>query len=310
MRNAVLALVVGTFSLPAFSQDPAAMAAMQASQQASMMATQAAQQANDQAMQASQQASQQAMQAAQQAGIDNGPNFVSTPKFSVKPGMYKDSQTVYITDRTRNAVIYYTTNGWTPTSQSPRYTAPITVDSTTHLQAIAIAPGWLRSMVADATYTLPAPAAPPAPIVAGPNGLLRQGTEVALTFTTDLTSRTAKIGDPIDLTLASTIQVGNHTIAPGAHAAGVVIDVRRPGVGGVPGSLTFAVRSLSADGVTIPLTGTETEEGESRIPHGGIFLIPVVGVTKALATRGGQAEIHSDMPVVATIAADTTLSAR
>src|ERR1019366_6431068 len=62
----------------------------------------------------------------------------AAPKFSVKPGAYSAAVTLKIKDSTREAVIYYTTDGWTPTVASTRYMGPITIDSTTTLQAIAI----------------------------------------------------------------------------------------------------------------------------------------------------------------------------
>ncbi len=62
------------------------------------------------------------------------------PKFSVRSGNYSSAVTVRLKDRTRGAVIYYTTDGWTPTTASTPYIGPITIDATTSLQAIAIAP--------------------------------------------------------------------------------------------------------------------------------------------------------------------------
>src|SRR5260370_23679609 len=135
------------------AQDPG----MQAAQQASQQATQAAQQANDQMMQAAQQANQTGMQNAQQAA-QNTPEcyrcFAAKPKFSVKPGAYSKAVTLKLKDSTRGAVIYYTMDGWTPTAESNRYTGPITIDSTTTVQAIAISPAGGRSRIATPLYTL------------------------------------------------------------------------------------------------------------------------------------------------------------
>jgi Chitobiase/beta-hexosaminidase C-terminal domain/Fn3 associated len=44
----------------------------------------------------------------------------ATPVFSCKTGTYATAQTVTITDATKGAVIYYTTNGATPTTASTR----------------------------------------------------------------------------------------------------------------------------------------------------------------------------------------------
>ena len=81
----------------------------------------------------------------------------ATPVFSVAAGTYKSTQTVTITDTTSGAVIYYTTNGTTPTGSSTKYTAAISVTSTETIEAIAIASGYTNSAVASATYTIQIP---------------------------------------------------------------------------------------------------------------------------------------------------------
>lgn len=78
----------------------------------------------------------------------------ATPAFSLASGTYKTSQTVTIADTTPGAIIYYTTNGATPTSASSVYNGPITVSSTTAIEAIAMASGYKTSAEASATYTI------------------------------------------------------------------------------------------------------------------------------------------------------------
>ena len=54
----------------------------------------------------------------------------------------------------RNASIYYTTDGSTPTSGSTLYTGPVSVAETETIKAIAIASGYPNSGIASAVYTL------------------------------------------------------------------------------------------------------------------------------------------------------------
>jgi Chitobiase/beta-hexosaminidase C-terminal domain len=77
-----------------------------------------------------------------------------TPQFSPAAGTYTTTQTVTISDSTSGAVIYYTTNGSTPTTSSTKYTGPITVSSSTVIQAMATFSGLTNSNVATASYTI------------------------------------------------------------------------------------------------------------------------------------------------------------
>ena len=78
----------------------------------------------------------------------------ATPTFSPEPGAFGTAQPVTLSDTTAGAVIHYTTNGVTPTTNSPVYTSgtPIPVSSTTTLQAIAVAGGYNNSAIAAGTY--------------------------------------------------------------------------------------------------------------------------------------------------------------
>jgi N-acetylneuraminic acid mutarotase len=78
----------------------------------------------------------------------------TTPVFSVPAGSYSSTQAVTISDATTGATIYYTTNGTTPTTSSPKYTGAITVSSSETLEAIATFNGYTNSAVASAGYLI------------------------------------------------------------------------------------------------------------------------------------------------------------
>lgn len=314
MRSLAVALLVmvGSSALAQDAAMQASQAAMQASQQASEAAMQAAQQANQAAMQAAQQASQQAIQDAQSAASADNLQSCLAPKpiFSVKPGTYGAPQKVYIEEHARHAALYYTTDGWTPTDQSTRYTGPVTVDATTRLQAVAFVPGCHRSSVAEAVYTLPGPALKPSRVEA-PNGVLRKGTELELAFVAPVSSETARVGDPLELMLAAPLRAGDRVFAPSeVKALATVTAVERPAGFGQPGELTFAMQSLTVGGVTVPLSGVETTEGldhYDKVRHR--ILIPLVGLS-VLGIRGDQAVIAAGTSVTAKVAADMPLPAQ
>jgi hypothetical protein len=82
----------------------------------------------------------------------------ATPTFSVAAGTYDATQTVTLSDATTGTTIYYTTDGvTTPTTSSTKYTSAITVSSSETIEAVAVANGYINSVIASATYTITPP---------------------------------------------------------------------------------------------------------------------------------------------------------
>jgi len=84
----------------------------------------------------------------------NSGTATATPTFSPAAGTYTGTQSVTISDSTSGAVIYYTTNGTTPTASSPVYSGPVIVDATETIEAIGIAHADSSSAVGSAKYTI------------------------------------------------------------------------------------------------------------------------------------------------------------
>ncbi len=84
------------------------------------------------------------------------PLTAAAPSLSPAPGAYTAAQMIALSDPTPGAVIYYTTNGATPTTNSARYSAatPLQVSSTTTIKAMAAASNYSNSAVIGATYTI------------------------------------------------------------------------------------------------------------------------------------------------------------
>jgi len=323
MRTYLTLLALILVAAVALAQDPgmqAAQQAAQAAQQAAQLSQQASQQAIDQMNQAAQRANQQAMQNAQQTSLNMTQCYrcrAATPKFSVKPGNYSAAVTLKIKDSTRGAVIYYTTDGWTPTAASTPYMGPITIASTTTLQAIAISPHGGRSRIATAVYTLngvppaPPPSAAPAPQAAAATSstklLLARGTPVPLVFASDVSSKTAEVGDKISLTLAEDLKAGDVVVAKkGLPAIATVTEVDKTGMGGAPGDVFFQVDSLQAGSVFIQLRGAAAKEGQDKVGKAmGLMFVPVVPA--GLFVHGKDAEIKRGASFTAFIDANTLL---
>jgi Chitobiase/beta-hexosaminidase C-terminal domain len=330
MRTLLVVLILAVSASFAQAQDAAAQAAQQQAIQQSVLNSQLAQQNAQQAMQQAQQAAQISQQA-QQLAAQSDPtpvccSIAGKPKFSLKPGSYASSKTVKITDSTRGAIIFYTTDGWTPTTASNRYMGPITISSTTNLQAIAVFPyygpygqGYGRSLVVSAQYNITSPAATPSSpqnpppqsaeaVPSAANGplTLAQGTPVPLTFGADVSSKTASVGNQIPLTLSDDLEVGNVVVVPkGTPTVALVTQVDKTGIGGGPGDITFQVDSLTVNGSIIKLRGFATREGEAKPPNAAV-LIPVVGPFTVFK-HGTDAEIKPGTPFTAYVDADTSL---
>jgi hypothetical protein len=82
----------------------------------------------------------------------------ATPTLNPLPGNYNSAQSVTLSDTTTGAVIHCTTDGTTPTPNSPVCTT-VQVNTTTTIQAIAVAAGFNNSLVASGTYTITLPTA-------------------------------------------------------------------------------------------------------------------------------------------------------
>jgi hypothetical protein len=306
---------------------------MQAAQQAAQQAQMASQQATQAAIQANQQAAAGAQQAMMQAQT-NASNATWTgcclpaakPSFSVKPGSYSSAMTVKIKDGTRGAIIYYTTDGWTPTTSSPRYTGPITIDSTMTLQAVAIAPYHARSRVAGAQYQLnmaPAmpgtspstaqkqsavakvPGAPPSEQV-----MLLEGTPVHLVFAADVSSKTADVGDKLQLTLAEDLKAGDLILVKkGATAVATVTEADGKRAAGVPGEIAFKADYLNVDGARVKLSGSALKEGQDKVTTSRTLLFVLLPLGPVgLLEHGEDAHIKQGTPFTALVDADTQLS--
>jgi fibronectin type 3 domain-containing protein len=99
------------------------------------------------------------------------PVMAATPAFSPPAGTYGADQAVAITSATDDATIHYTTDGTTPTTDSPVYDVPIEVTghgTTMTISAMAVHTGLSDSDVASASYEIDYIPAMPADLVATP----------------------------------------------------------------------------------------------------------------------------------------------
>ena len=138
-------------------------------------------------------------------GIISTSPVVATPTFSPAPGSYTSPINVTLSDSTAGATIHCTTDGTTPTVNSPTC-GVVAINSTTTLNAIGTASGFNSSAVASVTFTID-------PGATGPNygngftadgltlnGAARlNGTRLRLTDTGDYEIGSAFISTPVGI---------------------------------------------------------------------------------------------------------------
>jgi CSLREA domain-containing protein len=184
-------------------------------------------------------------------GAGYGPSAVATatytinvpaaaaPTFSLAGGPYATAQTVFISDTTPGATVYYTLDGSTPTANSNLADGPITVSSTETINAIAVASGFSNSAIATAAYAinLPGTTFAATPTFSVPDGVYTSAQSVTISdsttgatiyYTTDGSTPTtnSNLADgPITVSSTETIQAiavasgfTNSAIAAAAYA--------------------------------------------------------------------------------------------
>ena len=109
---------------------------------------------------------------------------VAKPVLAPTGGEVEVGTTVTITCATEGATIHYTTDGTVPTSESPTYENPITINSTTTVKAIGVKEDFADSPVATGNYTVNVPTVAK-PVISPAAGEVDIGTEVTITCATD-----------------------------------------------------------------------------------------------------------------------------
>jgi hypothetical protein len=123
--------------------------------------------------------------------------------------------------------------------------------------------------------------------------LLMEGTELKLRMAQDISSRAARPGEPIELSLAEDLEVGDAIVAKaGARALGEVIQAKRPNFWGEAGEVSLRVHFLRVGDQKVEIRGALGSAG-----------------TRYIIIRGSQAIIKAGTVVKAFVAADVLVKA-
>jgi hypothetical protein len=232
-----------------------------------------------------------------------------SPVFLPSPREITVGTPVILSSPNPSAVIYYTTDGWTPTESSTQYRDPIIVNANTRIQAFAQEPGKAPSPVVAASYMVNgASVAPPLDSTVS-GSTVTKGTTIRLQTGNRVTSDTANAGDHFYLLLDQNLVANGKIIAPrGMSVEAVVTSVQHAGQNGRSGVIVFQMMSLSAHGATIPLSGSYTlvaPDIASELNH--ITDTSFIHVSGPLPP-GNEAKIVPGMMLTASVAKDVAVS--
>ena len=231
----------------------------------------------------------------------------ATPAFSVTAGTYSSSQTVALADGTSGAVIYYTTNGATPTTASTKYTAAIIVNTSETIKAIAIATNSTASAVATATYAITATAATPTFSVAAgtyastqtvaladaTSGAVIYYTTNGSTPTTASTKYTSAITISGSETVKAIATATNYATSPVATATYAISSATPTPTFSVPAG-TYAHPQIiqigdASNGAVIYYTTDGTTPTTSSTRYSSYVTVSKTATLKAIAVNSGHA---------------------
>jgi hypothetical protein len=147
-----------------------------------------------------------------------------------------------------------------------------------------------------------APAAPAAPAKL----ILKEGTDVKLKFSDDLSSKTANEGDPVNLVLDEDLKVGDVVVVKaGAKATGTITNAKKAGMMGKAGELNMRLEHLKAGDQRVRLRGSKGKEGEGKV--GTAVALTVLFGPIGLIKHGKNVDVKAGTPLAAYIDEDVAL---
>jgi hypothetical protein len=142
------------------------------------------------------------------------------------------------------------------------------------------------------TVTSPAPSPVPERLI------LKEGADVNLKFSQDLSSKTAAEDDPVNLVLDQDLKIGDMVIAKaGAKAVGTITHVKKAGMMGKAGELNMRLQYLIVGDTRLKLRGTKGKEGQGK--EGTAVALTVLFGPIGLIKHGKNVDIKEGTPLLA-----------
>lgn len=134
--------------------------------------------------------------------------------------------------------------------------------------------------------------------------VLPEGLTIQLQTRQDISSKSAKVGDQVELAVAKPVTISGVTIIPeGATAIGEVTRVRDNGLLGRSGKLDISVSKVQAGQVEVPVRGAQSAKGKSGTlgaVGAGIVFLPLAAIVRGKDVKlpaGTTFEVYVDREV-------------
>jgi hypothetical protein len=240
----------------------------------------------------------------------------ATPTFSPLAGAVLAGTAVTISTTTANATILYTTDGTQPAAtaggSTNLYSGPVTINTATTINAIAVAANFANSAVGSAAYTITVLSPAATPTFSPVAGVVDSGTTVAISsttagatiyYTTDGTAPATSAGgstsmysSPIPITAATTINAiavaagfADSAVASAAYTLTPAdAPVFAPVAGAVAAGTTVAISSTTPNAVIFYTTdGSSPETSATKAMYVAPIVITAAMTINAVATAAG-----------------------
>lgn len=169
------------------------------------------------------------------------------PVISPDGGVYTNSVSVTLTDAVNTAVIYYTLDGSTPSTNSPLYTAPFVLTNSAAVNAIAVLGGTNTSVVATASFIN--------------SSSIGTGIGLLGAYYTNHTSANPYTGSPILVRTDAVVNFNWSTNGPDPSVGATNFTVRWTGSVQPQFNETYTFYATADDGVRLWINGRELING-------------------------------------------------
>lgn len=224
----------------------------------------------------------------------------AAPEFAPAPGTYSSAQSITLADSDSSVIIYYTTDGSSPSASSPRYGGPISLSNSTTLRAVAI-DGNSSSPIQTGTYTLVGPGVPvfsPLPATySSAESVTLSDTDLSavLYYTTDgsaPSASSARYSGPINLFSSTTIRavaIDSGISSPIATGAYTLMPPPVPSFSPAPGNYigiqTVTITEKTASAVVYyTIDGSNPTASSTR--YSGPISLSASATIRAIAVAG------------------------